>query len=102
MDLYFFALLDLKSGVEKGESFYFSVLSLYTMKPNTSALEKSLKSLPHKAGVYQYYDSEDQLLYVGKAKNLKKRVSSYFTKDRYESGKTATLVRKLPGWSSSL
>ena len=59
------------------------------------AIKKILKSLPHLPGVYQYYDDKDQLLYIGKAKNLKKRVSSYFTKDRYDSGKTAALVRKI-------
>ncbi len=51
-------------------------------------------NLPNKPGVYQYYDKEDQLLYVGKAKNLKKRVSSYFTK-KHENGRTRLLVKKI-------
>ena len=57
-------------------------------------LEVQIKSLPNSPGVYQYYDQSDQLLYVGKAKNLKKRVSSYFTK-HHENGKTRVLVKKI-------
>ena len=51
-------------------------------------------TLPNKPGVYQYYDKDDKLLYIGKAKNLKKRVSSYFTK-QHDSGKTRVLVKKI-------
>ncbi|MCL4135060.1 UNVERIFIED_CONTAM: hypothetical protein GTU68_016850 [Idotea baltica] len=53
-----------------------------------------LSSLPSGAGVYQFYDSDDTILYVGKAKNLKKRVSSYFTKN-HEYGKTRVMVKKI-------
>jgi excinuclease ABC subunit C len=41
-------------------------------------LQKKIKNLPPKPGVYQYFDKNGKLLYVGKAKNLKKRVKSYF------------------------
>lgn len=60
----------------------------------TEALELQLKTLPTNPGVYQYYDKEGKLLYVGKAKNLKKRVLSYFTKN-HEYGKTRVLVKKI-------
>ena len=59
-----------------------------------SALEIQLQTLPESPGVYQYFDANDQLIYVGKAKNLKKRVRSYFTKQQ-QSGKTRALVRKI-------
>ena len=57
-------------------------------------LEIQLKTLPKAPGVYQYYDTEGKILYVGKAKNLKKRVSSYFTKT-HDNGKTKVLVKKI-------
>ncbi|QTE24136.1 excinuclease ABC subunit UvrC [Polaribacter cellanae] len=59
-----------------------------------SSLELQLKTLPTSPGVYQYLDKEDTIIYVGKAKNLKKRVSSYFTK-KHENGKTRVLVKKI-------
>ncbi len=58
------------------------------------ALEIQLKTLPSSPGVYQYFDVEGKILYVGKAKNLKKRVASYFNKN-HENGKTRVLVKKI-------
>jgi len=57
-------------------------------------IDIQLKTLPNTPGVYQFYDAADKILYVGKAKNLKKRVSSYFTKN-HEYGKTRVLVKKI-------
>lgn len=57
-------------------------------------LELQIQTLPDGPGVYQYYDKEDKILYVGKAKNLRKRVSSYFNK-LHENGRTNVLVRKI-------
>lgn len=57
-------------------------------------IKVQLTTLPSGPGVYQFYDSNDKILYVGKAKDLKKRVSSYFTKI-HEVGKTRVLVKKI-------
>ncbi|PHN95198.1 excinuclease ABC subunit C [Maribacter sp. 6B07] len=57
-------------------------------------LNIQLSALPTGPGVYQFYDSNESILYVGKAKNLKKRVSSYFNKN-HEYGKTRVLVKKI-------
>jgi excinuclease ABC subunit C len=53
-----------------------------------------LKTLPETPGVYQYYDEDNLLLYVGKAKNLKKRVTSYFSKE-HESSRLRVMVKKI-------
>ncbi len=57
-------------------------------------LKLQLQTLPDSPGVYQYFDKEGTIIYVGKAKNLKKRVSSYFTKT-FDNGKTRILVKKI-------
>ena len=56
-------------------------------------IEIQLKSLPQVAGVYQYFDKSDRVIYVGKAKNLKKRVKSYFSQRQVDQ-KTRSLVSK--------
>ena len=61
---------------------------------NKPSLELQIQTLPDGPGVYQYYDKEGKILYVGKAKNLKKRVSSYFNKI-HDTAKTNVLVKKI-------
>lgn len=58
------------------------------------SLREKAALLPDNPGVYQYFDSSGEIIYVGKAKNLKKRVSSYFTKF-HDSAKTRILVKKI-------
>jgi len=57
-------------------------------------LQSLIRSLPSGPGVYRYLDEDGKVIYVGKAKNLKKRVSSYFTK-KHPSGKLRLLVKKI-------
>ncbi|WP_432672438.1 excinuclease ABC subunit UvrC [Flavobacterium sp. SM2513] len=60
----------------------------------STALNLQIQSLPDNPGVYQYYDKEGKILYVGKAKNLRKRVSSYFNKI-HDTARTNVLVKKI-------
>jgi excinuclease ABC subunit C len=51
-------------------------------------------TIPHQPGIYKYFDSQNELLYVGKAKDLRKRTSSYFTKT-FTNYKTHELVQRI-------
>lgn len=57
-------------------------------------LKQRLRTLPEKPGVYKYFDESGVIIYVGKARNLKKRVNSYFTK-QHDNRKTGVLVKKI-------
>jgi excinuclease ABC subunit C len=58
-------------------------------------LKDIVNSLPNTPGVYQYFDSSGKIIYVGKAKNLKSRVSSYFNSQNQHSAKTSILVKQI-------
>ncbi|MCH2229367.1 MAG: excinuclease ABC subunit UvrC [Crocinitomicaceae bacterium] len=64
------------------------------MSAKSEIIQVKLKVLPEKPGVYQFFNADGIIIYVGKAKNLKKRVSSYFNKNQ-ENGKTRLLVKKI-------
>lgn len=61
---------------------------------SANAIDLKLKTLPESPGVYQYFDKNQRILYVGKAKNLKKRVLSYFNKN-HDSHRIAVMVKKI-------
>ncbi len=60
----------------------------------SDSIRNTLKTLPTKPGVYQHLDKNGKILYIGKAKDLKKRVSSYFTKN-HDNARTHVLVKKI-------
>jgi len=61
---------------------------------NKSAFDSIAKTIPSQPGIYKYYDAKETLLYVGKAKNIRKRVASYFS-GKANNFKTAELVRRI-------
>ena len=65
------------------------------MSDTNRHIKDILALLPDSPGVYQYFDKEGTIIYVGKAKNLKRRVSSYFNKQHDDAPKTRVLVRNI-------
>jgi len=67
------------------------------MFATSNELQNQILSLPESPGVYQYFNIKDEIIYIGKAKNLKKRVSSYFgKKHEYEKVKIQDIFLTLP------
>ena len=64
-------------------------------KEHSEQVQQQLRLLPDDPGVYQYFDDRGKLLYIGKAKNLKKRVKSYFMAGRGHSYRIDTMVRQI-------
>ena len=58
-------------------------------------LSSVISELPNNPGIYQFFNSDDVIIYIGKAKNLRKRVSSYFNRDNYDNAKVRILVSKI-------
>lgn len=65
------------------------------MPATEDLLKQKISVLPDTPGVYKYYNDAGELIYIGKAKSLKKRVSSYFNKNQYENRKTQVLVSRI-------
>ena len=61
----------------------------------SESLKREIAAAPKNPGIYQYYDSRGTIIYVGKAKDLKNRVLSYFNGDKGKNGKTRLLVSKI-------
>ena len=57
-------------------------------------LQAKIRTIPMEPGVYLYKNAEGEIIYVGKAKNLRSRVSSYFHEGHWEDAKTGTLVAR--------
>ncbi len=71
-------------GLEREQFVYFSIMDL----------QAKIRTIPTEPGVYLYKNAEGDVIYVGKAKNLRSRVASYFHEGRWEDAKTGTLVRE--------
>jgi excinuclease ABC subunit C len=69
-------------------------LKYHSINTNIDYLKSQVSVLPNKPGIYQFYDDSGTIIYIGKAKDLKKRVSSYFSKT-HDNRKTAILVRNI-------
>ncbi|MEY5049311.1 MAG: hypothetical protein RLZZ175_2670 [Bacteroidota bacterium] len=65
------------------------------MKTNNEYLKDLIKKMPHSPGVYKYFNAENEIIYIGKAKNLHKRVADYFLEKYTHSYKTAQLVKQI-------
>ena len=70
-------------------------LEIFMQMSDQAKIRAQLKNLPHQPGVYQFYDDRGVIIYIGKAKNLKKRVSSYFGHKKYDSFKIKVLVDRI-------
>jgi len=64
-------------------------------KPSSEEIKKTVAVMPESPGVYLYYNNAAEIIYVGKANNLKKRVASYFSRETFENNKLRVLVSKI-------
>ena len=72
-----------------------NLMSAVARSERSQRLEAQLRALPDQPGVYMFRSDEGDVIYVGKAKSLRKRVSSYFRRDLHATVKTAGLVERI-------
>ncbi len=82
------------NGINSSKKLIFATIYNNKVSEKSEEIALKIKSLPSSPGVYQYFDHTGTIIYVGKAKNLKNRVSSYFNKNQ-ENGKTIMLVKRI-------
>ncbi len=61
----------------------------------TSIKQNQIKQIPTKPGVYFFKDLDNEIIYIGKAKNLRNRVRSYFQKSKHQSAKNISLIKRI-------
>lgn len=66
------------------------------------SVKESVKLLPQEPGIYRFYDNSNKIIYIGKAKNLKKRVQQYFRNDNHLSAKTSIMVSKIAAFDHTV
>ena len=66
------------------------------------SVKESVKLLPQEPGIYRFYDNSNKIIYIGKAKNLKKRVQQYFRNDNHLSAKTSIMVSKIASFDHTV
>ena len=60
-----------------------------------SPLQSKIKNIPTESGVYQFKNKDGEIIYIGKAKNVRNRVRSYFQKNKYQTPKNQSMIKRI-------
>ena len=60
-----------------------------------TGLKEKIKNIPSKPGVYQFKNNSGEIIYIGKAKNLRTRIRSYFQKNKYQTPKNQSMIKRI-------